>query len=126
MIPTIKSYFSGAGGLDLGLIEGGCNVVQSLEFDPVCCETLRENFNHSIICRDIRQELVLNQPDSDVMAFTYPCTKYSTIADIHGTRTGDDLFLHSFRHVVLQQPEAFVIENVPGMKKFKVSYGMLY
>ncbi|WP_342590462.1 DNA cytosine methyltransferase [Abyssogena phaseoliformis symbiont] len=49
------------------------------------------------------------------MIFTYPCTKYSAIADIHGTRTGDELFLHALR-----QPEMYVIENVPGMKKFKV------
>lgn len=120
MRPTGKSYFSGAGGLDLGLIEGGCDVIQSLEYDAACCDTLRANFTHTVVSADIRDQLVLDQPESDVMAFTYPCTKYSAIADIHGTRTGDDLFLHAFRHVAIQQPEAFVIENVPGMKKFKV------
>lgn len=100
--PTIKSFFSGAGGLDLGLSMVGCNVVESLEYDQRCVETLSKNFTHKI------------------MAFTYPCTKYSTIADIHGTRTGDELFLHAFRHVALKLPEAFVIENVPGMKKFQI------
>ena len=51
---------------------------------------------------------------------TYPCTKYSPIADIHGVRTGDDLFLHFFRHVAIRRPELYVVENVPGMKKFPV------
>lgn len=51
---------------------------------------------------------------------TFPCTKYSNIADISGTRTGDDLFLHFFRHIALAKPEAYVIENVPGMRKFQV------
>jgi DNA (cytosine-5)-methyltransferase 1 len=49
-----------------------------------------------------------------------PCTKYSAIADIHGTRTGDDLFLHFFRHIAIEKPEMYIVENVPGMKKFKV------
>jgi DNA (cytosine-5)-methyltransferase 1 len=120
MKPTIKSYFSGAGGLDLGLIQAGCEVVQSLEYDSTCCETLSLNFSHTVISKDIRNVTVLDQQSSHVMAFTYPCTKYSTIADIHGTRTGDELFLHAFRHVALSLPEMFVIENVPGMRKFKV------
>src|SRR5260370_20949573 len=55
-----------------------------------------------------------------VMVATYPCTKYSPIADIHGVRTGDDLFLHFFRHVAIRRPELYVVENVPGMKKFPV------
>ncbi|MEO5946486.1 MAG: DNA cytosine methyltransferase, partial [Chitinophagaceae bacterium] len=50
----------------------------------------------------------------------YPCTKYSPIADIHGTRTGDDLFLHFFRHIAIEKPDMYIVENVPGMKKFKV------
>lgn len=120
IIPTISSYFSGAGGLDYGLNDSGCHVVQSLELDPICCDTLRNNFTHDIITTDIRGTTVTDQVNSHVMAFTYPCTKYSAIADIHGARTGDELFLHAFRHVALKLPEVFVVENVPGMRKFKV------
>ena len=63
---------------------------------------------------------MLDQQDADVYIGTFPCTKYSTAADISGTRTGDDLFLHFFRHIALAQPEMYVVENVPGMLKFKV------
>ena len=118
--PTAKSYFSGAGGLDLGLIQSGIEVIQSLELDHLACMTLEQNFNHRILRCDITNKLVLEQEQSDIIAGTYPCTKYSTIADIHGTRTGDDLFLHFFRHIALEQPEAYIVENVPGMKKFPV------
>lgn len=38
----------------------------------------------------------------------------------YGTRTGDDLFLHFFRHIAIEKPEMYIVENVPGMKKFKV------
>lgn len=42
------------------------------------------------------------------MVFTYPCTKYRTIADIHGTRTGDELFLHTLRHLAIARPDYYV------------------
>jgi DNA (cytosine-5)-methyltransferase 1 len=81
---------------------------------------LRQNFSHEVICCDITKKLVAAEKPCDVMTATYPCTRYSTIADIHGTRTGDELFLHFFRHVAIRKPEIYVIENVPGMKKFPV------
>ncbi|MBG9692539.1 modification methylase [Lysinibacillus sphaericus] len=117
---TAKSYFSGAGGMDLGMIEAGIDVIESYEIDQKACATLRKNFKHTINETDITKITVLDQQDADVYIGTFPCTRYSNIADIHGTRTGDDLFLHFFRHVALAQPEAYVIENVPGMKKFQV------
>lgn len=109
---TAKSYFSGAGGMDLGMIEAGIEVIESYEIDRAACDTLRTNFGHTVNESDITQITVLDQQDADVYIGTFPCTKYSAIADIHGTRTGDDLFLHFFRHVALAQPEAYIIENV--------------
>lgn len=117
---TAKSYFSGAGGMDLGMIDAGIEILESFEIDKVACETLKKNFKHKINESDITKITVLDQQDADVYIGTFPCTKYSTIADIHGTRTGDDLFLHFFRHVALAQPEVYIVENVPGMRKFQV------
>lgn len=117
---TAKSYFSGAGGMDYGLIDAGINILQSYEIDETCCNTLRENFNHEICQKDITKITVLDQPKTDMIVGTFPCTRYSPIADISGTRTGDDLFPHFFRHIALEKPEMYVVENVPGMKKFRV------
>lgn len=119
-IPTNESYFSGGGLLDYGMFLAGVNTVRSLEYDPVCCETLRLNYDHEIDQRDISKIMVLDKQRADIMSLTFPCTKYSTIADIHGTRTGDELFLHAFRHIALKLPEAFIVENVPGMQKFPI------
>jgi len=118
--PTAKSYFSGAGLMDLGLSMAGVDVIQSLEIDQTCIKTLSANFNHSVIHTDIKNITVKEQIKSDIVVGTYPCTKYSAIADIHGTRTGDDLYLHFFRHLAIEQPEMYIIENVPGMRKFPV------
>lgn len=104
----------------LGILESGIHILESFEIDKKACQTLRANFNHKINETDITKITVLDQQDADVYIGTFPCTRYSNIADIHGTRTGDDLFLHFFRHIALAQPEVYVIENVPGMKKFQV------
>lgn len=106
--------------MDIGLQAGGLTMQQSFEIDSICCETQQRNFNHEVVQCDITQKLVLAEKECDVMVATYPCTKYSPIADIHGVRTGDDLFLHFFRHVAIRKPELYVVENVPGMKKFPV------
>jgi DNA (cytosine-5)-methyltransferase 1 len=121
--PTAKGYFSGCGGMEIGLMQSGINVIQSLDLDPDATNCMHVNphyFNHSVLHADIKDLLVLDQPESDIIVGTYPCTKYSPIADIHGTRTGDDLFLHFFRHIAIAKPEMYIVENVPGMKKFKV------
>jgi DNA (cytosine-5)-methyltransferase 1 len=115
-----NTYFSGAGLMDIGLKAGGLTLQQSFEVDSLCCETMRQNFSHEVVQCDITKKLVLADKDCHVMVATYPCTKYSPIADIHGVRTGDDLFLHFFRHVAIRRPELYVVENVPGMKKFPI------
>jgi len=115
-----NTYFSGAGLMDIGLKAGGLTLQQSFEIDTVCCDTMRQNFSHEVVQCDITKKLVLADKDCHVMVATYPCTKYSPIGDIHGVRTGDDLFLHFFRHVAIRRPELYVVENVPGMKKFPV------
>lgn len=118
--PIVNSYFSGAGLMDLGLQRGGLQIQQSFEIDSICCATLRANFRHKVVECDMSAKLVASEEPCDVMVATYPCTKYSTIADIHGSRTGDALFLHFFRHIAIRRPEIYVVENVPGMRKFPV------
>jgi DNA (cytosine-5)-methyltransferase 1 len=106
--------------MDLGLQEGGVSIQQSFEIDPLCCDTLRRNFDHEVVECDIKLKLVADEKECHAMIATYPCTKYSAIGDIHGVRTGDELFLHFFRHLAIRKPEIYAVENVPGMKKFPV------
>lgn len=121
--PTCKGYFSGAGGAEIGMMQAGVNVIQSLDIDKRSTDCMMANshyFGHTVLNKDIKDITVLSQDKSDIVLGTYPCTKYSAIADIHGTRTGDDLFLHFFRHIAIERPEMYIVENVPGMKKFQV------
>lgn len=121
--PTAKSYFSGAGLMDLGLMQAGVRVIQSVDLDKRAVKTMQMNahyYGHRILWEDVKEMTVLDQPKSDIMVFTYPCKKYSMIGEIHGVRTGDELFTHALRHIALEQPEMYMVENVPGMKHFKV------
>ncbi len=122
-IPTAKGYFSGCGGMELGIVHAGVKIIQSLDLDSEATHCMKMNghyFSHTVLTADIKDKTVLEQPKTDIIIGTYPCTKYSPIADIHGTRTGDDLFLHFFRHIAIEKPEMYIVENVPGMRKFKV------
>lgn len=117
---TANTYFSGAGLMDIGLLNAGIHIGQSFEIDKDAVKTYRHNLGDHIKQTDIATELVLEQDSCDAMYFTYPCTKYSTIADIHGTRSGDELFLHALRHLAIARPEMYAVENVPGMRAFPV------
>jgi DNA (cytosine-5)-methyltransferase 1 len=121
--PTANTYFSGGGLMDIGLKQAGIKVQQSLDIDPEATEVMNMNkhyHDHAVLTEDITKKMVKCQPECDIMAFTYPCTKYSSIADIHESRTGDELYLHALRHFALKKPEAYIAENVTGMKKFPV------
>ncbi|WP_208022026.1 DNA cytosine methyltransferase [Pseudomaricurvus hydrocarbonicus] len=116
----MNSYFCGAGLMDVGLKQAGIEIGQAFELDADACKTYRHNLGAHVSQCDLTEKLVLEQDSCDFMVFTYPCTKYSTIADIHGTRTGDELFLHALRHLALAKPEGYVVENVPGMRAFPI------
>lgn len=118
--PIIDSYYSGGGLFDLGLSRGGVKIRRSHELDSTCCRTLRRNFKHEVVEGCITHKLVKGSERPDGRAFTYPCTKYSGIAAIHSCLTGDAHFLHALRHMAVDPTEVYVLENVPGMKKFPV------
>jgi DNA (cytosine-5)-methyltransferase 1 len=117
---TINSYFCGAGLMDIGLQNAGLTINQAFELDKDACKTYSANLGDHVTQCDISEKLVIEQESCDGMIFTYPCTKYSTIADIHKTRTGDELFLHTLRHLAIARPEFYAVENVPGMKAFPI------
>lgn len=106
--------------MDVGLLRAGLEVSQAFELDGDACKTYRHNLGDHIKQCDIAAELVMEQDTCHGMVFTYPCTKYSTIGDIHGVRTGDELFLHALRHLAIARPEFYIVENVPGMRAFPI------
>lgn len=113
-------HFASAGLMEQGLQQAGIEIQQSFEMDPVRVATQRLNFKHEVVQCDLRGKLVRDEKPCDVRLATFPCQRYSSAADVHGTRNGDDLFLHFFRHQAIKPSEVYVVENVPGMRKFPV------
>jgi DNA (cytosine-5)-methyltransferase 1 len=117
---TANVYFAGCGLMEIGLVEAGIQVLQSFELNPGCVKVAQANHRHEVVQCDLTQKLVSKERRAAVRIFTYPCTKYAEIAALHGARTGDELYLHAFRHMAIDPPEIYVAENVPGMKMFPV------
>ena len=113
---TVKSLFAGAGGLDCGFRQAGLNVVESYEFETNACATLANAGGGNVYKCDISRLLLENQFRSLVIAATFPCTNFSNA----GLKVGDELYLEAHRIIRCLEPEVFVIENVPAMKRFSV------
>jgi DNA (cytosine-5)-methyltransferase 1 len=124
----VVSLFSGAMGLDLGLIDAGLSVVVSQDYERWCIETIRKN-NHLAVEGDIRQ-LLEDDPTcsfllspakiraKEVFAVVGgpPCQAYSTA----GKRKGVDdergsLYEQFIKVVATIRPRFFVMENVKGL-----------
>lgn len=114
---TVKSLFSGAGGLDWGLGQAGLRVVEAYEFEKHACDTLACAGDADVYKCDISKLLLENQLRTYVITATFPCTRFS----MAGLRDGnDELFIEAHRVIRCLEPEVFVIENVPAMRKYGV------
>ncbi|ANU18971.1 DNA (cytosine-5-)-methyltransferase [Planococcus plakortidis] len=118
------SFFSGAGGLDIGIQEAGFDIKLALELEEVYCNTLISNNHHNVRQGDImdydgervRQEAGLERDEEiHLVVGGSPCQSFSTagkrqaFADPRG-----QAMLHFADLVNELQPNFFVLENVKG------------
>lgn len=142
-IPVI-SFFSGAGGLDLGFEAAGFNHIAAIEINPLFCETLRRNRpNWSVLGPPIhsgdirnkdeyshllRQGLGITAPFEGVFIGGPPCQSFSIAANQRFSKSGDNFKRTGFDHadygnllfefiwyIKEFRPRAFLIENVAGL-----------
>ena len=112
----IVSLFSGAGGLDLGLIQAGHQVVWANDIDADAVATYRKNIGHHICCCDIKEIEVVNIPNADVVVGGFPCQGFSVAnlrRDIGDER--NELYKFFYKVVEAKQPNYFIAENVKGI-----------
>jgi DNA (cytosine-5)-methyltransferase 1 len=124
----VVSLFSGAMGLDLGLIKAGLEITIAQDFDKWCAETIRRN-GHSVVLGDLRH-LIGKDPQCDFLldpagisrneVFAVvggpPCQAFSTagkrlgLQDLRGS-----LYSQFLKVVDALRPRFFVMENVKGL-----------
>lgn len=113
----IVSLFSGAGGLDLGLVRAGNEIVWANDIDASAVETYRRNIGDHIVCKDIKDVAMSEIPDgADVVVGGFPCQGFSQ-ANLLRT-VGDErnaLYLFFRKVVAAKRPKLFVAENVKGI-----------
>ena len=115
---TVVSLFSGAGGLDLGFHNAGCEIIWANDFDKYAVQTYRENFDNAIIYDDINNIDFKDIPDADVIIGGFPCQPFSMMGselgfdDVRGTVffTVADLIKRKIDKGA--KPKVVVLENV--------------
>jgi DNA (cytosine-5)-methyltransferase 1 len=92
--PTVVSLFSGCGGLDLGFIHAGFEVLWANDFLPSAVETYKENIGDHIVLGDITKIPSKDIPDDfDILLGGFPCQGFS-IANIKRSMKDERNFLY--------------------------------
>ncbi|MCC5791768.1 MAG: DNA cytosine methyltransferase [Legionellaceae bacterium] len=112
----IVSLFSGAGGLDAGLIEAGHEIIWANDFDKDCVDTYRANIGNHILSGDIENVDSRLIPESDIIVGGFPCQGFS-LANLKRFDKDERnrLYLEFLRIVKDKKPKWFLAENVRGI-----------
>ena len=114
---NIISLFSGAGGLDLGLVQAGNQIIWANDIDPDAVATYKKNIGSHIICADIKDVDIAMLPDNaDAVVGGFPCQGFSQ-ANLLRTADDERNLLYKFFYKVIKekQPRFFIAENVRGL-----------
>ncbi len=121
----VISLFSGAGGMDLGFINAGFDIVWANDFFKEAVESYKKNVDDRIVYGDITKIASSEMPDDiDLVIGGFPCQGFS-IANTKRSMKDERNFLYKemLRVINDKKPKFFVAENVKGilsMKKGKV------
>jgi DNA (cytosine-5)-methyltransferase 1 len=112
----VVSLFSGAGGLDLGLIKAGHTIVWANDFDEDAVKTYKLNVGDHIVLGDIKTIKNSQIPDCDVVVGGFPCQGFS-LANLKrdGSDERNTLYKEFVRVVKAKKPKCFIAENVKGI-----------
>ena len=111
------SLYSGAGGLDLGFIKAGFNVIWANDFNKNACLTYAHNIGNHIREGDINQYLeeLYQLKNVDFIMGGPPCQGFS-VAGKMDPKDPRSKHVWTFTDIVEElQPKAFLMENVKAL-----------
>lgn len=111
------SFFSGAGGLDLGFKKAGFDVLWANEYDKDIWETFEKNHTHTRLDRRSITEIAsVEVPDCDGIIGGPPCQSWSAAGTLRGIEDKRGQLFYDFIRILKdKQPLFFLAENVTGM-----------
>ncbi|NQY05051.1 MAG: DNA cytosine methyltransferase [Flavobacteriaceae bacterium] len=112
----VVSLFAGCGGLDLGLVQAGHQIVLATDFDKDCKVTYDNNFDHELLLKDVKDLKGEELPEYDILTGGFPCQGFS-IANLYRDVKDErnELYLEIVRLLNETKPKFFLAENVPGI-----------
>jgi len=112
----VVSLFSGAGGLDLGLIQAGHNIIWANDFDRDSVATYSANIGSHIVQAPIEDIPSSDIPNSDMIVGGFPCQGFSQ-ANVNRVENDprNALYREFVRVLSDKQPFFFLAENVRGL-----------
>ena len=112
----IVSLFSGAGGLDLGMVQAGNTVILANDIDADAVATYRKNIGDHIVQDDIKNISLECIPPCDVVIGGFPCQGFS-LANLRRSVDDERNILYQFfcNVVEAKRPKYFIAENVKGI-----------
>lgn len=127
----IVSFFSGAGGMDLGFSLAGHEIIWANDIDKDAVNTYNKNIGnysgHKALCEDIVKLLDTDKehidkiiPDCDMIISGFPCQGF-TIANLNRSMEDERNFLYIqlLKAISVKQPKYFLLENVKGLESME-------
>ena len=112
----VVSLFSGAGGLDLGFIKAGHQIIWANDLYKDAVETYRKNIGDHIVCEDISKIQTADIPDADIIIGGFPCQGFSVAnTKRHVGDERNELYKQLIRVIKDKRPKFFLAENVKGI-----------
>lgn len=112
----VVSLFSGAGGLDLGFVMAGHQIVWANDLYEDAVETYRKNIGDHIVCKDISQIPSEDIPTCDIVIGGFPCQGFSVAnTKRHIGDERNELYKQLIRVIDAKKPKFFLAENVKGL-----------
>lgn len=125
-MPKAISFFSGAGGLDMGIHNAGFDVKLLVEIDEKFCSTLKENHEnwnvHQGDITELTKDMVFDlaklklDDEIDLIVGGSPCQSFSTAGKRLAFEDSRGAAMLKFASLVNEiRPKSFLLENVRGL-----------
>ena len=112
----VVSLFSGAGGLDLGFMMAGHEIVWANDLYEDAVNTYRKNLGDHIVMEDIHNISPDDIPDCDIVIGGFPCQGFSVAnTKRHVEDERNELYKQLIRIINAKKPKFFLAENVKGL-----------
>lgn len=121
--PRLVSLFSGCGGMDLGFLHAGFDIIYANDFDADAQRVYEKNFGN-IDKRSILDVDEKEIPDCDILTAGFPCQPFSNAGNRKGVNDSrGNLYKECLRVIKEKRPKVVVFENVRGLLSTKDENG---